>query len=87
MAVPLTACPATAGLLEKIHRLFVQYEESGPMRVALVLIYPCGKARNSPPQAGFSRGWTRRWAPSGPGELFSSLRQGCSKPPDATNMH
>ena len=23
-------------------------------RVALVLIYPCGKARNSPPQAGFS---------------------------------
>ena len=55
MAVPLTACPA-AGLLEKIHRLFVQYEESGPMRVALVLIYPCGKARNSPPTSWFFQG-------------------------------
>ena len=27
MAVPLTACHATAGLLEKIHRFFVQYED------------------------------------------------------------
>ena len=29
-----------------------------------------------PPQAGLFMGWTRRWAPSGPGELFSRLRQG-----------
>ena len=25
---------------------------SGPMRVALVLFYPCGKARNQPPRRG-----------------------------------
>ena len=28
---------------------------SGPMRVALVCIYPCGKARNQPPRRGAER--------------------------------
>ena len=29
---------------------------SGPMRVALVLIYPCGKARSSPPEGVLTEG-------------------------------
>ena len=41
----------------------------------------------SPHKLVFSRGWSRRWAPSGPGELFSSLRPRCSRPADATNTH
>ena len=28
---------------------------------------PAGRLRNSPQELVFSRGWARRWAPSGPG--------------------
>ena len=48
---------------------------------------PAEKAWNSPQKLVFSRGWARRWAPSGPGELSSSLRPRCSRLADATNTH
>ena len=38
------------------------------------------KDYSGPHKLVFSRGWARRWAPSGPGELSSSLRPRCSRP-------
>ena len=48
---------------------------------------PAGRLGTAPHKLVFSRGWARRWAPSGPGELSSSLRPRCSRPADATNTH